>query len=166
MQRVKKMTDINEATPKSTVERMHRKFRPKKRVHAKFMKDRVVPKKTANNDPGRSGNRSHQQQVSDDIKKTVLFILDNINKIGDELSIAIKSFEHRDVLHGLLEHIIAVNSSGWKLDNGKYITENGRCASLDRWDLTSDGRLKVKGTNIIPQFELNWLNEAYEYCHE
>ena len=158
---------IDEATPKSTDERILRSIRqtPRSRRTARHknkevpdMLGRVTPKKTpSSNDPTRGGNRL-------DIKETTSFISDNLLKNGLELKGRIQSFPCKDVLLAIVDHMIATRLGGWKLSEGKYINESGREASLKNWQLGRNGKLIPHGKKQPAEYEIDWLLEAKQYC--
>jgi hypothetical protein len=150
--------EITEATPKSTLEKMYRKSRPKTiRTKAVHMTGRVVPKKTANNDPRRGGNRIHNEKFNEHLITT-------INKLKELLTedtptrTSLHNFKHMGELKELLEHMIAVSKDGWKLDNGILVNKNGRMASPQRWTL-NDGYLVCRQNSKTPSYNINKLVE-------
>lgn len=158
-------TKINEATQKSTKEKMFRhlrktiKSRKKEHIRDINLKDRIRPEKTANNDPSRGGNRIHNKQVTE----SLFFIRDNINNHGEKLRKAVMEFDHTDILSDMVRQLIVTRLGGWVEKDGKYENRDGSVAQKKNWQLMSDGRLrphKRKPTN----YDIGWLIEVGNYC--
>jgi hypothetical protein len=150
--------EITEATPKSTLEKMYRKTRHKttnqKAVH---MTGRVVPKKTANNDPRRGGNRIHNEKYNEHLNATVNKLEELLTE-NTPVKTSLRDFKYAAELKELLEHMIAVSKGGWKLNNGILINETGRIASPQRWTLKGD-YLICQQNGRTPNYNINKLVE-------
>jgi hypothetical protein len=166
-QNKRKTTGLNEATPKSTREKLHRatrhtlKSKQKKHLKRSHMLDKVTPKKTGNHDPTRGGNRL--DNVDEGIKKSVFFIKDNLANSGEKLREAVHQFKYNESLKKLTMHMIATRFGGWKEENGRYINESGREASKSNWVLSENGRLVPRGGRIC-DYNIEWLLEVNKYC--
>jgi hypothetical protein len=154
------MADIDEATPKSTRERISRHLRTKskKKAVVPHLPGRIVPKKTGNNDPHRGGNRLHNEHQA-----VITFMARNLGKKGPELKTAVDNFADKKLLAKFVEHFIAVGMGGWHEENGKFINESGREASLDNWTLRIDRLVPVGGKEV--RYQLDWLHKIRELCH-
>ena len=158
-------TEINEATQKSTKEKMFRslrktlKSRKKEHIRDINIKDRIRPEKTANNDPRRGGNRIHNRQVAE----SLIFIRDNITNHGDKLRKAVKEFKHVDILSDIVRQLIVTRLGGWREKDGQYENHDGSVAQKKNWQLMNDGRLRPHGHKPT-KYDIGWLIEVGNYC--
>lgn len=154
------MDNLQEATPKSTREKMLRRTRPKKLTpRSKSFVGRVMPKKKGNNDPRRGGNRIHNE-----LKESIVFLGRNLDKSDKELQEAVNNFEYKKSLLGLVTHMIAVGIDEWKELNGRYVSSSGVTASPRLWTLMEDGHLRHKYRKEAPRWDLGKLNLIRSYC--
>lgn len=156
---------LDEATPKSTRERIFRHLRPNKKTTAKSRKSvvphlpgMVVPKKTGNNDPHRGGNKLHNEYHD-----VVEFLAENSEKHGEQLKTVVNQFKDKQLLSKFVHHLIAVGMGGWSEIGGKFINESGNEASKDNWVLNGD-RLAPVGRRMV-RYQLDWLHELREHCY-
>jgi len=155
---MQKDKDIDESMPKSALERVHRTVRPrKKRVKNRFMLGRIMPRKNANNDPGRTGNRTHMDKAN--ATEAVEFVRDNLGKSGAGLSEALDVVRDLDGLHSLVSHVVAVRLGGWRERGGEFVNESGRTASPAHWSLQED-RLVSRYSGQRAPFDLDWFLEV------
>jgi hypothetical protein len=154
-----KKDKIEEATPKSTIEKLHRKtrkFSASKAAHHRDMPGKVVPKKTANNDPTRGGNRVNEEDLA-----VLFFMKDNVAKRGDALKEAVSNFKYKDILNMYIKHMIAINMGGWRLEDGHFVNESGHIAGTGNWTLNEGSLVSKNGSK--PDFNTDWLFEVKEY---
>ena len=156
------MSDITESTPKSSDERIYRKLRitgqntgkvTSKHVAGKgrHMKGRVVPKKTANNDP-----RRNNPFVGEEFENLFLF-----EKPGDLAHL--ESIEDKDRHLLFVNRLIATQMGGWEEEDGTYVNESGHVAFPENWVLV-DGNLVSKKTDKLEGAEISteWLHNIRE----
>ncbi len=158
---------IEEATPKSTKERILRRTRRKiGTVKHRSMVGRVVPKKTANNDPSRGGNRIHNKPLPDEIKESILWWAKNTDKRGRDLYEALSKLDdkHIDALGKLVEHMIVTSLGGWFKRDDSFVNLTGHTASLDNWVLEGDKLRPITESKDYVNPCLDWLLEVREYC--
>jgi hypothetical protein len=158
------MSDISEATPKSTRERVYRTLRkdtshrdrPRKKTIAPSLRAEVG--KTGNNDPHRCNPRLHNEAIPEKLKIAVVFLRDNIKKPGEEITNAAELFKSKPELLDLIKHLIATSMGGWQQGQGCFVNDSGRTAYPEHW-LLSEGRLVPKGKKKAPEYNINKLLE-------
>lgn len=156
--------EISEATVKSVHEKMCRKVRRRKLAPRQAsMPGRIVPKKTGNNDPTRGGNRV-KGPVDEGIKSAVIFLSENITKKDSALVGSVKSFDNRDVLLKIVNHLIATRLGGWRQEGKWFVNESGSIASSRNWTINEEGRLVPKGKSAPVDYSIDWLYEVRSIC--
>lgn len=153
LKKIGKEKEIEESTPKSAIEKIHRKTRKFSRVkkhNGPQMLGRVTPKKTGNPDPTRGGNR-----ITEDFEESIFFLRDNVKKTGKSLDEALDKLVHGSTLYEMLNSMIAVGMGGWMVCENGFINESGRIINEDNWVLKGD-RLVSKNGNQ-PNFDIGWL---------
>lgn len=160
-----RINTINEATPKSTREKMHRKTRKTIKSKKRYgnlsdtdFTDRVRPEKSANNDPDRGGNRIHNKPL--DIQESLIFIRDNFNKY-DNIRDKVLAFEHKETLRKTIRQMIATRLGGWSDRGTYYENKDGTVASKNNWNLMEDGKLYPVNGNMRYDYDLDWLLEVH-----
>ena len=165
---------VSEATPKSADERVMRSIRQTGRTRRTArhrergridLPGRVTPKKTASsNDPSRGGNLIHNKDVTEDLKRSIGFVRENLSVSGKKLKYRIEEFFYRDTLRSLIEHMIATRLGGWHKEHDYFIKERGHRASSQYWNLNKDGKLMPIGIKKTSDYEIEWFLEAKLYC--
>jgi hypothetical protein len=138
---------INEATPKSTHERLmrhtrHRKVTPR----AKSMPGKVTPKKTGNNDPHRGGNPVLHNQIPNNMVESVVKLSKLLVAEESAVPNLLAEEPNRDLLRRIINHMIYVGLGGWHKDGEYYINEHEYRVPTTRWNLSEGGRLVAKET--------------------
>ena len=146
---------IDESLPKSTRERILRKFRPKVKSPKKarkepHMKGRIVPKKSGDNDPRRNNPW---------VGEALDFFLGNVGKKIEDLPL---DDYDKEGLFESTNHLIAVSMGGWSKKDGEeehpvYINESGREAKSINWVLNEDGTLSPQNGATI-DLDTEWLH--------
>lgn len=159
---------ISEATPKSRGENIARKFR---KTHKHKHRDnpsykptmdpagKVTPKKTGNNDPTK-------RTFACDLDKSLRFIAANLKHRGKKLEEAVAAFPHRERLHDLVSHMVAVSLGGWRQEAGRFINEWGNEASPSAWYLNEEGHLIPLTRDRPVKYNVDWLLEVRRYCEQ
>lgn len=159
---------LNEATPKSTLEKMHRKTRIKKNKKHKFhepnMLGKITPKKTGNSDPRRGGNRACLNQISENLQKSIYFLRDNVKKTKKKINESLNDFKYKKTLHSLVNNMIAIGMGGWKITDNGFINESGRIVNKDNWKLKNDRLISKDGKE--PNFDTGWLLDLKEQLED
>lgn len=152
-------------TPKSTREKIYRKLRLKKiEPKHRTMVGRVVPKHQGNNDPTRGKYRLHNEsELPENITEAITFMSENYGKEKKELIIALDSFQYKQIMKNIADHMTAVRLGGWKLVDGRFVNESGRTASPKNWKL-KEGRLVTKRSNALLEYDIDWLLTLSECC--
>lgn len=152
------------ATPKSTKERIHRHMRMAKVTpHSHDHVGKVVPKKTGNNDPHRSGNPILHNEEHKEFRDAVIFLAENVGKPEAQMKELIAKFPQKDSIRQILNHMIAVRMGGWRLNGDTFVNESGRTASPNNWILEENGRLVCKNKQPV-LFDIDWLYDLVESC--
>ncbi|MHA2404457.1 MAG: hypothetical protein ACXADH_15775 [Candidatus Kariarchaeaceae archaeon] len=110
----------------------------------------IQKKKGPSNKPLR-GRGGRFEEI--DVGKLINFIMENHDK-PDKL----KGHPQNGEILDILNHLLAVSMGGWREEDGVYVNESGRCASMENWELY-EGQLAHKERNVILD-DKEWIHNA------
>lgn len=127
--------------------------------------DRLVADKTARRGGKLNDPHLPKAKISEQLRKCIFFLRDNINKSSIELKKLVEEFPYKQQLFQLVDHMIATRLAGWRKNDEKYlVNESGHIASIENWDLLNNGRIKPKNGSVTT-YDLSLLLDIREVCH-